>query len=61
MTKAEQLLKAPIADIEAAATRKSWTEDGKRQYEFDDKSCIQVRKLSGRSAFASNGLHLKSY
>lgn len=59
MTKAEQLLNATTADIKAAAVRREIT-DHAVQFTFDDGSSIQCRKLSGRSAFARNGWHLKS-
>ena len=59
MTKAEQLLKARLEDIAAAAVRRerlAWAVS----YTFDDGSSIQCRKLSGRSAFARNGWSLGS-
>ncbi|HCF9802631.1 hypothetical protein ACM79F_31455 [Pseudomonas aeruginosa] len=59
MTKAEKLLDATLADIKAAAVRRE-VMDHAVQYTFDDGSSIQCRKLSGRSAFARNGWHLKS-
>lgn len=59
MTKAEQLLNAPLNEIAAAAVRREHL-DHATQYKFDDGSAIQCRKLSGRSAFARNGWHLAS-
>lgn len=60
MTKAEQLLDACIAEIQAAAVRRERLNDSVVQYTFDDGSSIQCRKLSGRSAFSRNGWHIKS-
>ena len=59
MTKAEQFLNATPADLKAAAVRREVL-DHAVQFTFDDGSSIQCRKLSGRSAFARNGWHLKS-
>lgn len=59
MTKAEQLLKATGEQIKAAAVRRKAL-DHAVQFTFHDGSSIQCRKLSGRSAFAANGWHLKS-
>lgn len=59
MTKAELLLNATGEEIKAAAVRRE-TLDHAVQFSFDDGSSIQCRKLSGRSAFAANGWHLKS-
>lgn len=59
MTRAEQLLKANREQIEATAVRRERLDHAER-FTFDDQSCIHIRKLSGRSAFAANGWHLKS-
>jgi len=59
MTKAELLLNATGDQIKAKAVRRD-TLDHAVQFTFDDGSTIQCRKLSGRSAFAANGWHLKS-
>lgn len=59
MTKAEQLLNAPLNEIAAAAVRRERL-DHATQYTFDDGSSIQWRKLSGRSAFSRNGWHIGS-
>lgn len=59
MTKAEQLLNASGEQIKAASVRREVL-DHATQFTFDDGSAIQCRKLSGRSAFAANGWHLKS-
>lgn len=59
MTKAEQLLNSTLSEIMDAAVRREVL-DHAVQYTFDDGSSIQCRKLSGRSAFARNGWHLKS-
>lgn len=59
MTKAERLLNATEEQIKAAAVRRE-TLDHAVQFRFDDGSSIQCRKLSGRSAFSTNGWHLKS-
>lgn len=59
MTKAEQLLNATGEEIKSAAVRREVL-DHATQFTFDDGSSIQCRKLSGRSAFARNGWHLKS-
>jgi len=59
MTKAEQLLNSTLSEIKDAAVRREVL-DHAVQYTFDDGSSIQCRKLSGRSAFARNGWHLKS-
>jgi hypothetical protein len=59
MTKAEQLLTAPLNEIAAAAVRRERL-DHATQYTFVDGSSIQCRKLSGRTAFARNGWHLAS-
>lgn len=59
MTKAEQLLNATTANIKAAAVRREIL-DWAVEYTFDDGSSIQCRKMSGRSAFARNGWHLKT-
>lgn len=58
-TQAESLLNATIDEIKSAAVRRMVL-DHATQYAFDDGSSIQCRKLSGRSAFARNGLHLRS-
>lgn len=57
--KAEQLLNATGEEIKAAAVRREVL-DHATQFTFDDGSSIQCRKLSGRSAFARNGRHIKS-
>lgn len=59
MTKAEQLLNSNLSEIKDDAVRREVL-DHAVQYTFDDGSSIQCRKLSGRSAFARNGWHLKS-
>jgi hypothetical protein len=59
MTQAEQLLNATREQIKTAAVRRERL-DHAEQFSFSDKSSIQIRKLSGRSAFAANGWHLKS-
>ncbi|MCU7240381.1 hypothetical protein [Pseudomonas peradeniyensis] len=59
MTKAEQLLNATGEEIRAAALRREIL-DHATQFTLDDGSSIQCRKLSGRSAFARSGWHLKS-
>ena len=62
MTQAEQLLKVSREEIEATAVRRQRHPevDHIEQFTFADGSIIHIRKLSGRSAFAANGWHLKS-
>lgn len=59
MTQAERLLNASTAEIKAASVRRNVL-DHAVAYTFADGSSIHIRKLSGRSAFARNGWHLKS-
>lgn len=59
MTEAEQLINVCLEQINAAAVRREVL-DHAVQFTFRDGSAIQCRKLSGRSAFAANGWHLKS-
>lgn len=59
MTKAEQLINATTQEIKEKAMRKEYL-DWAVEYTFDDGSAIQIRKLSGRSAFAKSGQHIKT-
>lgn len=59
MTKAEQLINATTQEIKEQSIRAERL-DWATEYTFDDGSSIQIRKLSGRSAFAKNGQHIKT-
>lgn len=58
-TQAQRLLSATISQIcdEAVRSRRL---DNSFEYTFADGSFIEIRKLSGRSAYARNGWHLAS-
>ena len=58
-TQAERLLSAQCSQICEEAVR-FMRLDHADEYTFVDGSSLQVRKLSGRSAFARTGMHLKS-
>lgn len=58
-TEAEQRLHTGIEALAAAAVSKRRVGcEGIPEYTFADGSSIQVRKLSGRSAFSASGWHL---
>lgn len=57
-TTAERHLNTGIEALRAAAGRTCRVCCHIIQYTFNDGSVIEVRKLSGRSAFSSSGQHL---
>ena len=55
-TQAEVLLNADVETLKSEATYKIRGEaDTLRLFTFNDGSVLQIRKMSGRSAFRANG------